>query len=85
MAPATPAPLPLNQPTPALEESDPELDLTDSAELKPENLSALLARAKRAGSEAAKKTRMAFDTTKALADTGLLNTKRFHKKKIEDE
>jgi hypothetical protein len=47
-----------------------DLDLDDSAELTEENMQALLARAKTAGRACAKKTRMAFDTTKALTDTG---------------
>lgn len=63
-----------------------EIDLEDSAELTEANMRALLARAKQAGQQAAKKTRMAFDTTKALADSGMLKlpprTKR-HKRKAE--
>jgi hypothetical protein len=51
----------------------------DSADLTPENMEALLARAKQAGRKAAKKTRMAFDTTKALAESGELRTRRFKK------
>jgi hypothetical protein len=62
-----------------------EINLDDSAELTPENMEALLARAKRAGQTAARKTRMAFDTTQALADSGMLRTARFHKKKADGE
>jgi hypothetical protein len=62
-----------------------EIDLDDSAELTPENMEALLARAKRAGKTAAKKTRMAFDTTQAMADSGMLRTARFQKKKAAGE
>jgi hypothetical protein len=51
----------------------------DSADLTPENMQALLARAKQAGKKAVKKTRMAFDATKALADSGELKTRRFNK------
>ena len=58
-----------------------DIDLEDSAELTPENMQRLLDRAKRAGQTAAKKTKMAYDTTKALADSGMLRTTRFHKKK----
>lgn len=80
-----PQPVPsLDQPTPPPPEEeveDPqqeaqvsvtEINLEDSAELTEENMQALLARAKQAGQQAAKKTRMAFDSTKALADSGLL-------------
>jgi hypothetical protein len=79
--PAAPPPSPLDLPTPAAD-PDAEINLEDSSELKPENMAALLARAKRASAEAVKKTRMAFDTTKALADSGALRTARFHKKKV---
>jgi hypothetical protein len=72
-------------PAPAQEEEAPvsisDLDLDDSAERTPENMKLLLARAKRAGRAAAKKTKMAYDTTKALADSGALRTTRFRKKR----
>lgn len=85
MAPGNPLDEPTPAPPPAKEESKeegmPEIDLDDSAELTPENMQALLARAKLAGRVAARKTRMAFDATKALADSGMLRTTKFHKKK----
>jgi uncharacterized tellurite resistance protein B-like protein len=58
-----------------------EINLDDSAELTPENMQALLNRAKRAGKQAAKKTRMACDTAQALANSGLLRTTRRLRKK----
>jgi hemolysin activation/secretion protein len=81
----------LDQPTPAPPADQPEEDqvsiteinLEDSAELTEANMQALLARAKQAGQQAAKKTRMAFDTTQALADSGMLKlppkTKKFRR------
>jgi hypothetical protein len=58
-----------------------DIDLDDSAELTPENMQALLARAKRAGKRCRKKSQMAFDTTRARADSGELSTARFRKKR----
>jgi hypothetical protein len=82
--PPTPPIIPsLDQPTPPPPEEEAEdpqedqvsvtdINLEDSAELTEENMQRLIARAKQAGQRAAKKTRMAFDSTKALADSGLL-------------
>ena len=82
MTPGNPSPLNVPTPAPAPDPEDPEdesepmsiteINLDDSAEINAANLQALIARAKRAGKQAVKKTRMAFDTTKALADSGLL-------------
>jgi len=56
-----------------------KIDPSDSAQLTPENMKALLKKASTVSKENVKKTRQAFDATKAAADSGLLKTKRFHK------
>ena len=77
---ASPEPPPLDMPTPGSANgarregpvSVTDIDLDDSAEITEANMRLLLARAKAAGKDAARKTRMAFDTTKALTDSGML-------------
>ena len=84
MTPEAPEKSSLDKPTPAPplgEDMEMEIDLDDSAELTQENMRALLARAKKAAQNAAKETKIAFNTTQALADTGMLRTANFHKKK----
>lgn len=81
-----PDPSPMDIPTPAPDQEEnpvsiSDLDLDDSAELTPENMNLLLARARKAGRAAAKQTKMAFDATRALADSGKLRTTRLHKKR----
>ena len=57
-----------------------KIDPNDSAQLTPENMKALLKKAGAVSKENVKKTRQAFDATKAAAGSGLLKTKRFHTK-----
>ena len=77
--PATPT-SPLKKPGAADSDEDILVDEFDSDDISPEAMQALLARAKRAAKKAKKKTQLAVDVTRNLADTGLLRTERFHKK-----
>lgn len=53
-----------------------KIDPNDTTQLTPENMKALLQRASAVSRENVKKTRQAFDATKAAADSGLLKTRR---------